>query len=37
MKKFSENTIILVVASDYYNEEDYIRDYKKFRKYINID
>lgn len=36
-KKFSENTIVLVVASDYYNEEDYIRDYKEFRKYINID
>jgi len=37
MKKFSKNTIILVIASDYYDEEDYIRDYKKFRKYINID
>ena len=37
MKKFSEGTIILVIASDYYNEEDYIRDYKEFRKYINID
>jgi len=37
MKKFSKNTIILVIASDYYNEEDYIRDYKEFQKYINID
>ncbi len=37
MKKFSENTIILVIASDYYNAEDYIRNYKEFRKYLNID
>jgi dTDP-4-dehydrorhamnose 3,5-epimerase-like enzyme len=37
MKKFSENIVILVIASDYYNEEDYIRDYKEFRKYIKID
>ena len=34
MKKFSKNTIIMVIVSDYYNEEDYIRNYKEFQKYI---
>ena len=37
MKKFSKNTIIMVIVSDYYNEEDYIRNYKEFQKYIKRD
>ena len=37
MKKFGKNTIIMVIVSDYYNEEDYIRNYKEFQKYINRD
>jgi len=30
MKNFSEDCVILVLASDYYNESDYIRDYDEF-------
>lgn len=30
MVAFAEDTILLVVASDYFAESDYIRDYKKF-------
>jgi len=37
MKKFSKRTIIMVIASDYYDEIDYIRNYKEFRKYIKRD
>lgn len=29
-----ENSILCVAASDYYNEEDYIRDYDEFLKYV---
>ena len=35
MFEFSKDCIILVFASDYYNESDYIRDYDAFKKYIN--
>ena len=31
---FSKDAIILVVASDYYNEELYIRDYNKFLEHV---
>lgn len=34
MKNFQKDTILLVVASEYYNEKDYIRDYSVFTKYI---
>ena len=37
MKKFSSDCVILVVASDYYRESDYIRDYQQFLKYIKND
>jgi len=30
MYDFSEDCILLVIASDYYDESDYIRDYNKF-------
>ncbi len=32
MYDFSEGAVLLVLASDYYNEEDYIRDYEKFKE-----
>ena len=35
MSEFSEDCIILVFASDYYKESDYIRDYNEFISYIN--
>ncbi|MDB2605038.1 FdtA/QdtA family cupin domain-containing protein [Gammaproteobacteria bacterium] len=35
MYKFSSNCILLVLASDYYNEEDYIRNYDKFNKALD--
>ena len=31
MHDFSEDCILLVVASDYYDEDDYIRDYDQFK------
>jgi dTDP-4-dehydrorhamnose 3,5-epimerase-like enzyme len=34
MKKFSHNCILLVLASDVYNESDYIRNYDEFLDYI---
>ncbi|OGE82668.1 MAG: fatty-acid oxidation protein subunit alpha [Candidatus Doudnabacteria bacterium RIFCSPHIGHO2_01_FULL_49_9] len=33
MKRFSRDCLILVVASDYYKESDYIRNYQEFLKY----
>lgn len=35
MKNFNENVVIMVIASDYYDENDYIRNYKEFIEYIN--
>ena len=32
MHDFSEDCVLLVLASDHYDEEDYIRDYEKFKK-----
>ena len=34
MSEFSKDCIILVLASNYYDESDYIRDYGDFIKYI---
>lgn len=34
MKKFSGNCILMVLASDVYNETDYIRDYDEFLEYL---
>lgn len=30
MKEFSDDCVLLVIASEHYNEDDYIRDYQKF-------
>lgn len=35
MSVFSKDCVMLVLASDYYKEEDYIRDYSEFLQYIN--
>jgi len=35
MKNFSKDAVIMVVASDYYSENDYIRNYSEFIEYIN--
>lgn len=34
MYNFSSDAVLLVLASEYYNEEDYIRDYDKFLELI---
>lgn len=34
MHDFNQNAVLLVLASDYYNENDYIRDYETFKKII---
>ncbi|MCI8544440.1 MAG: WxcM-like domain-containing protein [Lachnospiraceae bacterium] len=34
MYDFAENTVLMVLASNYYDEEDYIRDYDKFLEFV---
>lgn len=34
MYDFSPDAVLLVLASDFYNEEDYIRDYEEFLKFV---
>ena len=36
MYDFNLNSVLLVLASEYYNERDYIRDYEEFLKMIKI-
>ena len=33
---FSSGAVCMVLASDYFDEEDYIRDYKDFLKWIDL-
>lgn len=35
MFEFSEDAVLLVLASEYYDDTDYIRNYNEFLKYIN--
>jgi len=35
MSNFSKDCVILVFANDYYDENDYIRNYEDFLKYVN--
>ena len=35
MYDFNQSSVLLVLASEYYDEEDYIRDYEEFIKYKN--
>ena len=34
MYNFSKDAVLLVLASELYDESDYIRDYKEFKKFI---
>ena len=34
MHNFSDNCVLLVLASEHYDEEDYIRDYEEFLKVV---
>lgn len=34
MYDFSEDAVLMVLASDFYNEQDYIRDYNEFLKMV---
>lgn len=34
MYDFSSDAVLMVLASDYYKEEDYIRNYEEFLKSI---
>lgn len=34
MYDFSENAVLLVLASELYSEDDYIRDYQEFIEYV---
>tara|TARA_R110002050_G_scaffold299462_1_gene465141 strand:+ start:2356 stop:2760 length:405 start_codon:yes stop_codon:yes gene_type:complete len=37
MSDFAEDCVLMVLANDYYDESDYIRDYKKFlEEVINV-
>lgn len=35
MYDFTPGAVLLVLASEYYTEDDYIRDYEEFLKYVN--
>jgi len=35
MYDFSEDRVLLVIASDFYDEDDYIRDYDEFLRVVN--
>ncbi|MBQ8868956.1 MAG: WxcM-like domain-containing protein [Oscillospiraceae bacterium] len=35
MYDFSPDAVLLVLASEYYDEADYIRDYDKFKQFVN--
>ncbi len=35
MKNFSEDCILVVLASEHYDESDYIRDYNRFIEELN--
>ena len=37
MFDFSPDAVLLVLASDYYNENDYIRDYNQFLAFIGVE
>ena len=37
MKDFSENCVLIVLASEHYDESDYIRDYAKFLEKVQND
>lgn len=36
MHNFSSDCVLVVLANDYYDEDDYIRDYSSFKKWVSI-
>jgi hypothetical protein len=36
MYDFSSDAVLMVLASDVYKEEDYIRNYDEFLKFVNM-
>ena len=36
MHDFSEDCVMLVLASDYYEDDDYIREYKEFKSLMGV-
>ncbi len=32
---FSDDCVLMVLTDDYYNEDDYIRNYEEFKRYVN--
>lgn len=37
MYDFSEDAVLMVLASEYYKEEDYIRDYNEFLRKVGVE
>ena len=37
MYDFSEDAVLMVLASEYYDEEDYIRDYNEFLRMVGVE
>lgn len=37
MYDFSEEAVLMVLASEYYKEEDYIRDYNEFLRMVGVE
>ena len=37
MFDFSPDAVLLVLASDYYNEADYIRNYDEFLRFVGVE
>lgn len=35
MHDFSDDCVLILLANEYYHEQDYIRDYEKFKEMIN--
>ena len=35
IRNFSEDCVLMVLASDHYNENDYIRDYDQYLEYVS--
>jgi len=35
MENFSTNAVVLVLSSTFFDEKDYIRDFDKYRQYLN--
>lgn len=36
MYNFSSDAVLMVLASEFYNEEDYIRDYQEFQNFVHV-